>query len=146
MLHKRSTKVYQICKLIQWPLGLYYLCGKYVAHFLPLCCATNLIFGKLPQYVPKPTFILAKKLLSKCYTTVLSSGVSCLQTTFYRLLWLVYLVHRPHITGCPSGVGQSGQPQSFLISLYRDLPKQVKSLSISHYRSLLKRKMKKCYT
>ncbi len=64
----------------------------------------------------------------------LRSSVPCLQASLYRSLWVVYQVHRPPFTGCPSGLGN--QVSCKVISLSLQIPQQVPSLPISHYRLL----------
>jgi hypothetical protein len=61
----------------------------------------------LPVEIPQDVTIINDK-------NHLRSSVPCLQTSLYRSLCVVYQVHRPLITGCPSG-----QLQSLQISLYR---------------------------
>ncbi len=93
------------------------------------------------QYLAAPLHSLMAPLCAaapRLGITDLRSSVPCLQTSLYRLIWIVYQVHRPLITGHPSGLGEL---QSLPISLYRSPIAGAKFTD--HYRSLLIRKMKK---
>ncbi len=65
--------------------------------------------------------------------------VPCLQNSLYRLLLVVYQVHRPLITSYPSGLGNQGSCKVYQ-ALFTGTPQQVPSLPVSQYRSLLIRK------
>ncbi len=72
------------------------------------------------------------------------SSVPCIQTSLQVCFgyWVLYQVHRPLITGRPSGLGNQGSCKVYHL-LFTDPPQQVPSLPISHYRSLLIRQMEK---
>ncbi len=59
----------------------------------------------------------------------LRSSVPCLQTSLYNSLWVVYQVHRPFFTGCPSGLGNEDSCKVYQ-SLFTDPPQQVPRLPI----------------
>jgi len=79
-----------------------------------------------------------KRLLLNDFFHHLRSSVPCLQqTSLYRLLWVVYQVHRPLSTGHPCGLGSQGS-----CKVYRSLFTDPHSMC-QVYRSLLIMKMEK---